>query len=105
MAPRPQRLGRPLVRELNSIGIAAFTLDCFSGRGITSTISDQGQLNSLAMVLDAYSALDMLAAHPGIQADRIAVMGFSKARSRRSTRRWTASARATATLPTSLRPI
>ena len=65
-------------RELNGIGIAAFILDCFSGRGITSTIADQGQLNSLAMVVDAYGALDLLAVHPSIRADRIAVMGFSK---------------------------
>ncbi len=65
-------------RELNGVGIAAFILDCFAGRGITSTIADQGQLNSLAMMVDAYRALDLLAAHPGIRADRVAVMGFSK---------------------------
>lgn len=65
-------------RELNGIGVAAFILDCFSGRGITSTVADQDQLNSLVMVGDAYRALDLLAAHPGIRADRIAVMGFSK---------------------------
>lgn len=65
-------------RDLNSIGIAAFILDCFSGRGIASTVADQDQLSSLAMMVDAYRALDLLAAHPGLRADRIAVMGFSK---------------------------
>ena len=65
-------------RDLNSVGIAAFILDTFSGRGITNTIADQSQLNSLAMVFDAYRALDLLAAHPAIRADRIAVLGFSK---------------------------
>lgn len=30
------------------------------------------------MMVDAYRALDLLAAHPGIRADRIAVLGFSK---------------------------
>ncbi len=65
-------------RELNSIGVAAFILDSFAGRGIVSTVADQNQLNSLAMTVDAYRALDLLAAHPRIRADRIAVMGFSK---------------------------
>lgn len=65
-------------RELNAIGVAAFILDTFSGRGIVSTVADQEQLHSLAMMVDAYRALDLLAAHPRIQADRIAVMGFSK---------------------------
>ena len=65
-------------RTLNEAGIAAFILDSFSGRGIVSTIEDQEQLNSLAMTVDAYRALDVLAAHPRIRADRIAVMGFSK---------------------------
>src|SRR5260370_21744370 len=40
--------------ELNSIGIAAFILDRFSGRRITSTVADQTLLNSLAMTVDAY---------------------------------------------------
>jgi dienelactone hydrolase len=65
-------------RELNGIGIATFILDSFAGRGIVSTVADQNQLNSLAMMVDAYRALDLLAAHPRIRADRIAVMGFSK---------------------------
>lgn len=65
-------------RELNSVGVAAFILDSFSGRGITSTVEDQDQLHSLAMMVDAYRALDRLAQHPRIRADRIAVMGFSK---------------------------
>jgi dienelactone hydrolase len=64
--------------ELNSIGIAAFLLDSFSGRGITSTVNDQSQLDTLAMMVDAYRALAMLAQHSQIDASRIAVMGFSK---------------------------
>ena len=65
-------------RQLNEDGIAAFILDSFSGRGITSTVADQDLLHSLAMMVDSYRALDLLAAHPRIRADRIAVMGFSK---------------------------
>ena len=64
--------------ELNSIGVAAVLLDSFAGRGITSTVNDQSQLDTLAMMIDAYQALGMLAQHSQIDANRIAVMGFSK---------------------------
>jgi dienelactone hydrolase len=65
-------------RELNAMGIATFILDTFSGRGIVSTVADQSQLHSLAMMVDAYRALALLAAHPRIDPKRIAIMGFSK---------------------------
>ena len=65
-------------RELNAIGVAAFLLDSFSGRGITSTGADQSQLDHLAMLYDAYRALDFLAAHPRIDPQRIGILGFSK---------------------------
>jgi dienelactone hydrolase len=65
-------------REFNAMGVAAFILDTFSGRGIVSTVADQSQLHSLAMMIDAYRALALLAAHPRIDAKRIAIMGFSK---------------------------
>ncbi|HEX7967615.1 MAG TPA: dienelactone hydrolase family protein [Stellaceae bacterium] len=65
-------------QELNGIGVAVFILDSFTGRGITSTINDQSQLNSLAMMVDAYRALALLAEHPRIDPNRIAIMGFSK---------------------------
>jgi dienelactone hydrolase len=64
--------------EVNEIGAAAFLVDSFTGRGITQTVTDQSQLGSLAMILDAYRALDLLTKHPGIDASRILVMGFSK---------------------------
>jgi dienelactone hydrolase len=65
-------------KEINALGVAAFILDTFSGRGIVSTVSDQSQLDSLAMTIDAYRALSLLASHPRIDPERIAVMGFSK---------------------------
>src|SRR6266853_3479790 len=65
-------------QELNEIDVAALLLDCFTGRGIVQTISDQSQLASLAMIVDAYRALDLLSKHPRIDPSRIAVMGFSK---------------------------
>jgi dienelactone hydrolase len=59
-------------------GIAAFILDSFTGRGITSTNSDQDQLSRLVGVLDAYRALDLLGSHPRIDPARVLIMGFSR---------------------------
>jgi dienelactone hydrolase len=64
--------------ELNHFGVAVFILDCFSGRGIRSTIPDQSRLGSLAMIFDTYRALELLLAQPSIDANHIALMGFSK---------------------------
>lgn len=64
--------------ELRGIGVATFIVDSFTGRGITNTASDQSQLSSLAMIVDAYRALELLAKHPRIDPTRIALMGFSK---------------------------
>jgi dienelactone hydrolase len=65
-------------RTFNDMGIAVFILDSFSGRGIVSTVTDQTQLDSLAMMTDAYRALRLLQQNPRIDPGRIAVMGFSK---------------------------
>jgi len=65
-------------QELNGIGVAAFLMDSFTGRGIVQTITDQSQLGHLAMIVDAYRALELLSKHARIDASRIAVMGFSK---------------------------
>ena len=62
------------VPELNQIGIATFSVDGLSGRGLT-TASGMG---ALFMVVDAYRALELLAKHPRIDRDRIALMGFSR---------------------------
>ena len=64
--------------ELRQAGAATFLLDSFTGRGIAFSGEDQAQLNSLAMMGDAYRALELLATHPRIDPARIAVMGFSK---------------------------
>lgn len=65
-------------REFNSIGIAAFLPDSFTGRGILDTRADQSQLDHLGMMYDAYRALELLSRHPLIDPSRIAIMGFSK---------------------------
>lgn len=63
---------------LTGQGIATFILDSFSGRGIDTTASDQTQLGRLAMILDIYRAVELLAAHKEIDPQHIAVMGFSR---------------------------
>ena len=64
--------------ELNKAGLATFVTDSFTGRGIINTTTDQSQLSSYTMMNDAFAALAVLAKHPRIDPDKIAVMGFSK---------------------------
>jgi dienelactone hydrolase len=74
-------MGANVVRwasQVNEIGAAAFLVDSFTGRGITQTVTDQSQLGSLTMIVDAFRALDLLSKHPAINAARILLMGFSK---------------------------
>jgi dienelactone hydrolase len=65
-------------RQFNEMGVASLIVDSFTGRGITSTSTNQALLGRLNMILDSYRAFDMLAAHPRIDPARIAVMGFSR---------------------------
>jgi dienelactone hydrolase len=65
-------------RQFGSLGISTFSLDSFSGRGIASTVVDQSQLGRLNMILDLYRSLAVLATHPLVDPNRIAVMGFSR---------------------------
>ena len=61
-------------QELNAMGVATFVLDSFTARGIVNTNFDQSQLGRLAMIVDVYRALDVLARHPRIDPTRIALM-------------------------------
>jgi dienelactone hydrolase len=65
-------------RLFASLGISSFEIDSFTGRGIISTVADQSQLGRLNMILDLYRSLSILAAHPRVDPNRIAVMGFSR---------------------------
>jgi len=65
-------------REFNAIGISTFALDGFTGRGLTQVNTNQALLGRLNFVLDIYRALDVLAKHPRVDSERIALMGFSR---------------------------
>jgi len=65
-------------RELNALGIATLLIDSFTGRGLTTTAEDQSRLGEMAMVFDAYRALEMLAKHPRIDPARIGLFGNSR---------------------------
>ena len=64
-------------QELNSLGVATFIVDSFTGRGITALPPDPSNEAFLWVIVDAYRALGLLARHPRIDPARIAVMGFS----------------------------
>lgn len=64
--------------RLNAWGVATFVVDSFAPRGILQTATDQMALSTLAMSADALNALKLLATHPRIDRQRIAVMGFAK---------------------------
>jgi dienelactone hydrolase len=65
-------------REFNALGVSTFALDGFTGRGLTQVNTNQALLGRLNFILDIYRALDVLAKHPRIDAQRIALMGFSR---------------------------
>jgi dienelactone hydrolase len=65
-------------KELVAAGMAAFVVDSFTPRNIRQTATDQSQLSTAANLADALAALRLVATHPGIDADRIGIIGFSK---------------------------
>lgn len=64
--------------ELAKVGVGSFIVDSFTGRGIRDTLTDQLQLSTLTMIVDAYRALALLATHPQIDPDRIMISGASR---------------------------
>jgi dienelactone hydrolase len=66
------------VHQFNTIGISTFVIDGFTGRGLTSTNTNQALLGRLNFILDIYRALEILARHPRVDPDRIVLMGFSR---------------------------
>ena len=65
-------------QQFGPLGISTFAMNSFTGRGIVSTVVDQSQLGRLNMILDLYRSLSVLASHPRVDPNRIAVIGFSR---------------------------
>ena len=60
-----------------NLGFATFELNSFKSRSIESTVGDQTQVTTAAMILDAYRALEILSDHPNIIKDKISITGWS----------------------------
>ena len=59
------------------MGIATFQLQSFESRGIESTVGSQTEVTIAAIVLDSYRALDLLAQNSKIDANKVAITGWS----------------------------
>lgn len=62
-------------KRLNEAGIATLELDMWSARNLSGGLDRPGHVAET--LPDAYSALHFLASQPGIDPDRIGLMGFS----------------------------
>lgn len=71
---RQDRMAEVLV----GAGYAAFIMDHFAPREITSTVEDQLKVTAQTMMADVFAAQDLLATHPRIDKAGIGVMGWSK---------------------------
>jgi len=68
----------PWVHSFNAMGISTLVIDGFTGRGLTVVGPNQALLGRLNLIVDIYRALDILAHHPRVDPERIALMGFSR---------------------------
>jgi dienelactone hydrolase len=66
-----------IAAELRKSGFATLTYDSFAARGTTGAAMSGSPGYLTAGVADAYAALRRLASEPKIDADRIAILGFS----------------------------
>jgi dienelactone hydrolase len=64
-------------QEMTRMGVAALVLDSFTARGVTEICTGRTPVSIGSRLTDAYRALALLAAHPRIDARRIAALGFS----------------------------
>lgn len=63
---------------LVGMGIAAFVLDPFGARGVSSTVANQAQFSFAASAYDVAATVKVLAAHPAIDPARIGLQGHSR---------------------------
>jgi len=61
-----------------SKGYATFSLDAFTGRGLSLVGPNQASLGRLNMILDSYRAMEILAKHPRLDSGKFVMMGFSR---------------------------
>jgi dienelactone hydrolase len=59
-------------------GYATFSMDSFTGRGLTVVGPNQALLGRLNLILDSYKGMEVLAKHPRLDANRFVMMGFSR---------------------------
>ncbi|HEY6258023.1 MAG TPA: dienelactone hydrolase family protein [Xanthobacteraceae bacterium] len=59
-------------------GIAAFVVDSFGPRGMSSSVADQSKVSSWADTADALAALKVLGADPRMDKARIGIVGWSR---------------------------
>jgi dienelactone hydrolase len=59
-------------------GFAAFVLDSFGARDVTSTVANQTQFSFASSAYDVLAAWKVLASHPQIDATRIGAQGHSR---------------------------
>jgi dienelactone hydrolase len=64
-------------RHLRDFGIATLTVNSIGGRDIPRFCSGPHTMSAASLLTDVYRARDFLAAHPRVDASRIALMGFS----------------------------
>ena len=74
VAPSHLAHAETLVRD----SVAAFVLDNFGGRNVTSTVANQTQFSFAASAYDVLAAWKVLAALPEIDASRIGAQGHSR---------------------------
>ena len=65
------------LKMYQDLGFATFELNSFKSRDIESTVGEQNQVTTAAMIVDAYKALETLSNHPSINKDKISITGWS----------------------------
>ena len=65
------------LKMYQDLGFATFELNSFKSRDIESTVGEQNQVTTAAMIVDAYKALEILSEHPSIDKDKISITGWS----------------------------
>ena len=65
------------LKMYQDLGFATFELNSFKSRDIKSTVGEQNQVTTAAMIVDAYKALEELSDHSLINKEKISITGWS----------------------------